>query len=145
MANILLVVHVLTAIAIVVLVLLQQGRGADMGAAFGGGSQTLFGARGSATFLSKVTTWLAAVFFFTSMALAYVYTGETESRSVTEQIVPQTQPEPAPIEQDQDIPAIPGQAGQNTQGDVPSVPQPRESGESGENAGAESGDPPKSQ
>ena len=60
MANILLVIHVLTAIAIVVLVLLQQGRGADMGAAFGGGSQTLFGARGSATFLSKITTWLAA-------------------------------------------------------------------------------------
>ncbi len=145
MANILLVIHVLTAIAIIVLVLLQQGRGADMGAAFGGGSQTLFGARGSATFLSKITTWLAAVFFFTSLGLAYVYTGAMESRSVTEQTVPQTQPEPGPIEQDQEIPATPGQASQDTQGDVPSVPQPRESGGAGANAGAESDDPPQSQ
>ena len=139
MANVLLVIHVLTAIAIVVLVLLQQGRGADMGAAFGGGSQTLFGARGSATFLSKITTWLAAVFFFTSMGLAYVYTGAIESRSVTEQTVPQTQPETAPIGQDQDIPTAPGQAAEDTQGDVPSVPQ---SGGAGDSSG--SADPPKS-
>ncbi len=140
MANILLVIHVLTAVAIVVLVLLQQGRGADMGAAFGGGSQTLFGARGSATFLSKITTWLAAVFFFTSMALAYVYTGAIESRSVTEQPAAEVQTEPATTEQDQDVPAAPGQAAQDAQGDVPSVPAPQES----EGAGADSGDPPKS-
>lgn len=143
MANILLVIHVLTAIAIVVLVLLQQGRGADMGAAFGGGSQTLFGARGSATFLSKVTTWLAAVFFFTSMGLAYVYTGAIESRSVTEQTVPQAPPEPAPAGQDQEIPTTPGQAVQDTQSDVPSVPQPRETG--GADAGGGAADPQKSQ
>ncbi len=148
MANILLVIHVLTAIGIVVLVLLQQGRGADMGAAFGGGSQTLFGARGSATFLSKITTWLAAVFFFTSMGLAYVYTGAIESRSVTEQTAPQTPPAPKPIAQDQDIPVTPGQAGQagqDTQGDVPPVPIPREPGEADAKVGTESGDPPKSQ
>ncbi len=145
MANILLVIHVLSAVAIVVLVLLQQGRGADMGAAFGGGSQTLFGARGSATFLSKLTTWLAAVFFFTSMGLAYVYTGAIESRSVTEQAIPQTPPEPVPLAPGQDIPATSGQAAQDTQSDVPAVPQPRGSEGTDANDGAGSSDPPKSQ
>ncbi len=121
MANILLVIHVLAAIAIVVLVLLQQGRGADMGAAFGGGSQTLFGARGSATFLSRVTTWLAALFFLTSLGLAYMYAGVTQSRSVTEDVVPQTQPD---LGRERDIPAVPQAPDQGAEGDVPSAPQP---------------------
>ena len=83
------VINLISAVAIVVLVLLQQGKGADMGAAFGGGgsSQSVFGSRGSATFLSQVTGGLAAVFFITSLSLAYIYTKEsTASRSVmTEQ------------------------------------------------------------
>jgi len=59
------VVHLIAAIAIVVLVLLQQGKGADMGAAFGGGSsQSVFGSRGSANFLSRTTGILATVFFY---------------------------------------------------------------------------------
>jgi preprotein translocase subunit SecG len=79
------VINLISAVAIVVLVLLQQGKGADMGAAFGGGgsSQSVFGSRGSATFLSQVTGGLAAVFFITSLSLAYIYTKEsTASRSV---------------------------------------------------------------
>ena len=83
------VINLISAVAIVVLVLLQQGKGADMGAAFGGGgsSQSVFGSRGSATFLSQVTGGLAAVFFITSLSLAYIYTKEsTASHSVmTEQ------------------------------------------------------------
>ena len=78
-------INLISAVAIVVLVLLQQGKGADMGAAFGGGgsSQSVFGSRGSATFLSQVTGGLAAVFFITSLSLAYIYTKEsTASRSV---------------------------------------------------------------
>lgn len=72
MYPLLMVFHVLIAIAIVVLVLLQQGKGADVGAAFGSGaSGTLFGARGSASFLSRTTAILAAVFFLTSLFLAY--------------------------------------------------------------------------
>ncbi|MCE3027675.1 MULTISPECIES: preprotein translocase subunit SecG [unclassified Salinicola] len=67
-----LMIHVLIAIALVVLVLLQQGKGAEAGAAFGGGSsQTVFGSRGSGGFLSKLTGGLAALFFVTSLALAY--------------------------------------------------------------------------
>lgn len=67
-----LMIHVAIAIALVVLVLLQQGKGAEAGAAFGGGaSQTVFGSRGSGNFLAKLTGVLAAVFFATSLALAY--------------------------------------------------------------------------
>lgn len=68
----LLTVHILVAIAIVGLVLLQHGKGADMGAAFGSGaSGSLFGSSGSANFLSRSTAILATVFFLTSLGLAY--------------------------------------------------------------------------
>lgn len=67
-----LMIHVVIAIALVALVLLQQGKGAEAGAAFGGGaSQTVFGSRGSGSFLAKLTGALAAAFFATSLALAY--------------------------------------------------------------------------
>lgn len=66
------IVHVLVAVALVGLVLLQHGKGADMGAAFGSGaSGSLFGATGSANFLSRTTAALATVFFLTSMGLTY--------------------------------------------------------------------------
>jgi preprotein translocase subunit SecG len=67
------VLHVLIAAAIVGLVLLQRGKGADAGAGFGAGaSGTVFGARGSASFLSRMTATLAALFFATSLTLAYL-------------------------------------------------------------------------
>ena len=67
------VFHVLFALGIIGLVLLQQGRGADAGAGFGGGaSNTVFGARGTASFLSRSTAILAALFFSTSILLAYL-------------------------------------------------------------------------
>ena len=70
-----LTVHVLVALGIIFLVLLQHGKGADMGAAFGSGSSgSLFGSTGSANFLSRTTAALAAVFFLTSLGLAYVAT-----------------------------------------------------------------------
>ena len=73
--NILIVGHVLTALAIIGLVLLQHGKGADMGSGFGGGaSGSLFGATGSANFLSRTTAVLATIFFLLSLALAYVAT-----------------------------------------------------------------------
>ncbi len=69
----LIVVHILIAVSIIGLVMLQQGRGADAGAGFGGGaSNTVFGARGSASFLSRTTAILAAIFFSSSLLLAYV-------------------------------------------------------------------------
>jgi len=66
------VLHLLAAVCVVALVLLQQGKGADAGASFGAGaSATVFGSQGSATFLSRVTAVLAAAFFITSLALAW--------------------------------------------------------------------------
>jgi len=73
--NILIVAHVLVALSIIGLVLLQHGKGADMGSGFGGGaSSSLFGATGSANFLSRTTGILATIFFVLSLVLAYVAT-----------------------------------------------------------------------
>lgn len=71
--SIILLIHVLAGVSVIGLVLVQHGKGADMGAAFGSGaSGSLFGATGSANFLSRTTAVLAAVFFVTSLSLAYV-------------------------------------------------------------------------
>ena len=73
--NIILAVHVIAALGIIGLVLIQHGKGADMGAAFGGGSSgSLFGATGSANFLSRLTAVMATVFFLTSLSMAYIAT-----------------------------------------------------------------------
>ncbi|MBM3367095.1 MAG: preprotein translocase subunit SecG [Betaproteobacteria bacterium] len=78
--NIAIVVHVLIALAIIGLVLLQHGKGADMGSGFGSGSSgSLFGATGSANFLSRMTAVLATVFFLTSLGLAYLATNKPRS------------------------------------------------------------------
>ncbi|MHB1678328.1 MAG: preprotein translocase subunit SecG [Sulfuriferula sp.] len=72
METIILVLHLLFAVSVIVLVLLQQGKGADMGASFGSGaSGSLFGSSGSANFLSRSTAILAALFFVTSLVLTY--------------------------------------------------------------------------
>ena len=90
------VIHVLAALGVVGLVLMQHGKGADMGAAFGSGaSGSLFGSSGSANFLSRATAILAAVFFVTSLTLAY-FSG-TKSKSVglmesQKHALPSTQP-----------------------------------------------------
>jgi preprotein translocase subunit SecG len=74
------VFHVLLALGIVGLVLLQRGRGADAGAGFGAGaSGTVFGARGSASFLSRMTAVLATLFFLTSLGLSYLFSRGTEA------------------------------------------------------------------
>jgi preprotein translocase subunit SecG len=73
MFSVVLTIHILVGLAVIGLVLMQHGKGADMGAAFGSGaSGSLFGASGSANFLSRTTGILAAVFFVTSLTLAYV-------------------------------------------------------------------------
>jgi preprotein translocase subunit SecG len=75
-----LIIHLLAAGALILLVLLQHGKGADMGAAFGSGaSGSLFGASGSANFLSRTTAGLATVFFVTSLTLAYIASSKPKS------------------------------------------------------------------
>jgi preprotein translocase subunit SecG len=100
--TIVLVVQILTALAMIGLILLQHGKGADMGAAFGGGaSGSLFGATGSANFLSRTTAVLAAVFFACTLLLAYFSHAARPagSGSVLESAVPATAPASAPAAQ----------------------------------------------
>jgi len=88
--TILLVVHVLVALALIAIILLQQGRGATAGAAFGSGaSGTVFGARGSATFLSRATSILAILFFGNCLLLAWLASGQSTPRSLGEEIAAQ--------------------------------------------------------
>lgn len=94
--SVVLVVHILVGLGVCGLVLMQHGKGADMGAAFGSGaSGSLFGATGSANFLSRTTAVLAAVFFVTSLTLAYIASNKPKtSGSVMENTV-QSQSLPA--------------------------------------------------
>jgi preprotein translocase subunit SecG len=97
-------VQLASAIAIVILVLLQHGKGADMGAAFGSGtSGSLFGATGSANFLSSMTSSAAAVFFAATLGLAYVATTQPKSAGSVMQTAPATATTPT-------APAVPGGA-----------------------------------
>ncbi len=87
MKELILVIHVLAAVGLIALVLVQQSKGADIGAAFGSGaSQTLFGARGSANFLTRLTALLATIFFVTSLTLAVLATRGGGPRSVTDTV-----------------------------------------------------------
>ena len=91
--NVAIVVHVLVAISIIGLVLLQHGKGADMGSGFGGGaSGSLFGATGSANFLSRSTAVLAAVFFASSLGLAYLATTKPREAGSVVDRAPAAQP-----------------------------------------------------
>jgi len=87
MYTFLIVVYVLVSASLIGLVLIQHGKGADAGAAFGSGaSGTVFGARGSANFLSRTTAWLAAVFFALSLVLAYFMHGRAAPHSVIDAV-----------------------------------------------------------
>jgi preprotein translocase subunit SecG len=83
MELVIMVLHVVAALVVIGLVLLQHGKGADMGAAFGSGaSGSLFGATGSANFLSRTTAVLAAVFFVTSLGLTYFSASKSQDKGV---------------------------------------------------------------
>jgi preprotein translocase subunit SecG len=80
MYTLMIIIHVVVSLALILIVLLQTGKGAEMGAGFGGGSnQTIFGSRGTATFLSKITTGAAVMFMLTSLSLAIMTKNRTDS------------------------------------------------------------------
>ncbi len=111
----LLVVHVLVSLALIGLILIQHGKGADAGASFGSGaSQTVFGAAGSATFLTRSTKWLAIVFFSTSLALAWLAKEKVEAQNGA----PFTE---APASTS-DVPANVAPAAPSSSSDVPVAP-----------------------
>ena len=97
METVILVFHVLAALTIIGLVLLQHGKGADMGAAFGGGaSGSLFGATGSANFLSRITAVAAVIFFLTSLGLTWYSSHNTGGKGVMASPPASQQPATAP-------------------------------------------------
>lgn len=117
METIVLVVHVLLAIALVVLVLLQQGKGAEAGASFGAGaSQTVFGSQGTGSFLGRITGFIAAGIFATSFTLA-VY-AKHQADSVSDQGIPTAVVEEQ-LDNDLQVPALEEKAPAERDLDVP--------------------------
>ena len=125
METVLIVVHLFLAIGLVGLILIQHGKGADMGAAFGSGaSASLFGSRGSANFLSKATALLATAFFITSLFLAYMAMQAPAPDALLQGGAVEGAPAieaPAPVTPS-DLPAVPEQAADAApKDDVPKV------------------------
>ena len=108
--NVIIVFHVVVALAIIGLVLLQHGKGADMGSGFGGGaSSSLFGASGSANFLSRATAALATIFFILSLTLAYLATNRPrEGGSVVDRARAQEQQQRVPAAGKDEKKEVPG-------------------------------------
>ena len=106
--TVIVVLHLLVAIAVVGLVLMQQGKGAEAGASFGSGAlATVFGSQGSGTFLSRVTAILAAVFFVTSLGLAYYASHKADAAIEAGLPAPALQVEQqAPALIDEDVPVL---------------------------------------
>jgi preprotein translocase subunit SecG len=118
MYTILVVVQVVVALGLVGLILLQHGKGADAGAAFGSGaSGTVFGSRGSANFMSRATAWLATIFFIVSLALAYLVHGQRQAPS---SVIDRMQSAPAAAVPS-DVPAVPGESVPPS--DTPAIPE----------------------
>lgn len=92
MATFLIIIHIVVCVALIMIVLLQTGKGASMGAAFGGSSQTIFGSSGATTFLTKLTTVVAVVFMVTSLFLAFIHGPGSNSSVVGKSVEAQSQP-----------------------------------------------------
>ncbi|MDZ7784192.1 MAG: preprotein translocase subunit SecG [Halioglobus sp.] len=113
MEQIILVVHLLTALAIIGLIMLQQGKGADMGASFGAGaSQTLFGSDGSANVLTRTTAWLVVLFFSTSFGLAILANQRSAGIEELDLAIPPAEQREVPADrpaapaEDEELPAV---------------------------------------
>ncbi len=106
MFPVLIVLHVVVCVALILIVLLQKGKGAGMGAAFGGSSQTVFGRTGATSLLHKVTTAVAIIFMLTSLGLSFM-AGKGTKTSIMNDV--------APVEQTSDAPAKPAPAPESPQ------------------------------
>ena len=130
MHTLLIIIHVLACVALILIVLLQTGRGAEMGAAFGGASQTLFGGSGGTTFMSKLTTGAAIIFMLTCLSLSYLATG-VKSKSIMENVSQPAKeqgpvlPAPKPV---QPVPSDQGASIPSTQPEQSSSSEPTEKG-----------------
>lgn len=152
MQTILVVFHLFLAIGLIGLILIQHGKGADMGAAFGSGaSGTVFGSKGSASFLTRLTAGLATLFFITSMVMAYFASQRDDGDAVLDALQqsgvqteaqPQTDLPPMPVGSDMpaaangDLPVVP-EADLPAAADVATAPAEADSAQSAETAPAE--------
>lgn len=117
MQQIILILHVLVSIGLVALVLLQHGKGADVGAAFGSGaSNTMFGSAGSTPFLVKVTGLLAGIFFMTSLGLTYLVSAHSKGHEIA-----------MPTQKTLVAPSVPAASAQKKAKDQPASTSPAES------------------
>ena len=117
--SILLVAQVLLAISLIVLILMQHGKGADAGAAFGSGaSATVFGARGSGNFLSRATTIIAILFFIVCLSLAYISSNRNVPDSVTGSVTAQ-ETEVVPMQENDELPPAEPQGDSLQESDLP--------------------------
>ncbi|MFA7554051.1 MAG: preprotein translocase subunit SecG [Spongiibacteraceae bacterium] len=125
MEQIILIAHVLIALAIIGLIMIQQGKGADAGASFGAGaSQTLFGSAGGGNMLTSSTSWLVALFFATSFGLAIIAKNHSLSVGDIDIGVPVVteMAAPLPVVDDAEVPAYDGQApASGSDSDVPDL------------------------
>jgi preprotein translocase subunit SecG len=124
MITLLTIFHVIVCVFLILVVLLQQGKGADWAGAFGGGgTQTAFGARGAGTILSKATTAAAVIFMFTSLALAILISAPGTSSVIREGAKPANLP-PAPVQQPAQQPPAQQQATPAAPATPPAQPAP---------------------
>jgi preprotein translocase subunit SecG len=117
MTVLIVIVHVLVCLIMIGVILLQAGKGAEIGAAFGGSSQTIFGSRGATTFLSKMTIAAAALFMLTSLSLSILSKGRSVASSIVDTLPP-TATIPAPAQP----PASDAAATENAPPAAPSAP-----------------------
>ena len=120
-SSLLSVAQVLLSVSLIAMVLMQHGKGADAGAAFGSGaSASVFGARGSGNFLSKATGIIATLFFIVSLSLAYVSSNREVPSSVTESVISiESEPQQVTADDNLDLPPPEGSTGANTDLDLP--------------------------
>lgn len=117
--SILLVAQVLLSISLIVLILMQHGKGADAGAAFGSGaSATVFGSRGAGNFMTRATTIIAILFFVVCLSLAYVSSNRAVPDGVTGSVTAQ-EIETAPLQQEGDLPPVFGGSDGSQESDLP--------------------------
>ncbi len=122
LVNLVLTVHVIVAASIVILVLLQHGKGADMGAAFGSGSAgSLFGSSGAANFLSRATAVCAAIFFTTCLALTYFHAPKASTGVMSGGVMQGVPAKAEPAKADAGASAIPAPAATGTPAPAPAT------------------------
>ena len=115
----LVVLHVVVCVFLIAVVLLQRGRGAEIGAVFGGGAgSTVFGSRGAGNFLTKLTTASAVIFMLTSLTLSYLWSSAGEDRLFEEGVEQEEVAEESPFEVIETVPPDPSAAG------IPALPAP---------------------